>query len=122
MVIDDEPAVAHSLRRLLSKEHEVVLFFDAREALEALRSGPPFDLILSDLMMPHLSGPELYRLAGLIDSELQKRFVFISCGATNPDAHAFLDQVSNERLDKPFSAETLLRMARRYAKRKPTQP
>jgi PAS domain S-box-containing protein len=119
LIVDDEPAVANSVRRLLTKEHDVTVFTDPREALAAMRATPAVDLILCDLMMPHLSGQDLYRQAGLIGADLQERFVFITGGATNPEVRAFLEQVSNERLEKPFSAENLLRMARRYAKRPP---
>ncbi|HEX6138720.1 MAG TPA: PAS domain S-box protein [Casimicrobiaceae bacterium] len=61
-VVDDEPAVARYMRALL--EHlglAVVVFEDARTALEAIARGEALDLVISDQTMPGMTGIELAR-------------------------------------------------------------
>ena len=61
LVVEDELAVRRSLTRYLAREgHEVVEAVDGRQALEALASSEPFDIILSDLKMPGMGGRELF--------------------------------------------------------------
>lgn len=74
----------------------------AKEALELLDAGKRFDIIFSDILMPEMSGMEFFaELKGRLP-HLAGREVFISGGAYTPGAQAFLDQVENQRLDKPF--------------------
>lgn len=57
--MDDEPAIAHTLRLILRKNGFAVRSFtDPLEALRQLDKESP-DLVLSDVMMPELSGVEL---------------------------------------------------------------
>ncbi len=60
LIVDDEPLVANVIRRVLAKEHDVVTAIVAREALAMCAAGEKFDLILCDLMMPVMTGMELY--------------------------------------------------------------
>ncbi len=59
LVVDDEPQVAHALRRLLRREgFEVMVAFSGEEALEKLQTFPP-DIVLSDFRMPGMNGSQL---------------------------------------------------------------
>ena len=61
LVVDDEIAIAQSLRLILEEDGiEVLVAYDGREALEMVREKRPH-LVLSDVMMPVLNGPELCR-------------------------------------------------------------
>jgi two-component system cell cycle sensor histidine kinase/response regulator CckA len=63
LIVDDEEAVLHFVDRVLRKAgYDTALAPDAPEALALLASGPPFDLLLTDLMMPGMRGDELARL------------------------------------------------------------
>ena len=56
LIIDDDAGVQKMLRILLEYEHfEVIVANNGRVALECLDRTPP-DLILLDLMMPHMDG------------------------------------------------------------------
>ena len=114
LVIDDEPEVGVALRRLLH-EHEVTVTTTAREALGLIAEGRRFDVILSDLMMPQMSGMDLHdELARLSPSDAA-RMVFVTGGAFTPAAMAFLARVPNERLVKPFTAEAVRDLVRARA-------
>lgn len=61
LVVDDEVAIAESLRLILEEDGiEVLVAYDGREALEIARERRP-RLVLSDVMMPLLGGRELCR-------------------------------------------------------------
>ena len=79
----------------------------AREACARLKGGERFDVVLSDLMMPEMSGVELHQELSRLSPELAARMVFLTGGAFTPYARAFLNEVTNLRLEKPFSSEEL---------------
>src|SRR5215813_2902288 len=58
LIIDDEPKVLSVLQSLLSNEHNCRSASSAYEAIECLKEQS-FDLVLSDIMMPGMSGLEL---------------------------------------------------------------
>lgn len=115
LVIDDERSVGQMLRRRLH-DHDVTPMTSAREALDLLATGARFDMILSDLMMPEMSGMELYDEFVRVHPDLVERVVFMTGGAFTGEAQAFLDRVSNECLSKPFSTAELRRAIERFVK------
>jgi nitrogen-specific signal transduction histidine kinase len=106
LVIDDEPALAGMIRRVLSKECDVDLAVDAREGLERLGAGA-YDVILCDLMMPDMTGMDLFAEVSRRHPGVERRFIFMTGGAFTTRATEFLAQVSNRRLEKPFETATL---------------
>ncbi|WP_164002782.1 response regulator [Pyxidicoccus caerfyrddinensis] len=59
LVVDDEPQVAHALRRLFRREgFDVQVAFNGNEALERLKEFSP-DIVLTDFRMPGMTGSEL---------------------------------------------------------------
>jgi PAS domain S-box-containing protein len=106
LVVDDEPSIGIVVRRVL-RDHQVKVVTAAKQALELLESGERFDVILSDLMMPEMSGMDFYDELTRRFPEAAGRVVFLSGGAFTPRAHAFLDRVTNPRLEKPFEPRLL---------------
>jgi PAS domain S-box-containing protein len=107
LVIDDEPALAAMIRRVLSKECQVDLAADAREGLERLDGAEDYDVVLCDLMMPDMTGMDLFAEVARRRPGLERRFIFMTGGAFTPRATEFLAQVSNRRLEKPFETAVL---------------
>jgi signal transduction histidine kinase len=116
LVVDDDPMVLASIRRAL-RGHSVTPLQDAREALRLLASEQTFDVILCDLMMPVLSGVELYEQLGEIAPALVPRVVFLTGGAFTQKTRMFLDQIPNRRLEKPFNTESLKALVGSFARR-----
>lgn len=106
LVIDDEPMIVTLLRRMLA-EHEVVAVTDPQQAVERLRNGESFDVIFCDLLMPQMTGIELYALLARERPQLLERLVFMTGGAFTPASREFLQRVSNARLDKPFNPQKI---------------
>jgi PAS domain S-box-containing protein len=107
LVIDDEPALAAMIRRVLAKDCDVDLAVDAREGLERLGGPEPYDVILCDLMMPDMTGMDLFAEVARRHPGVERRFIFMTGGAFTPRATEFLAQVSNRRLEKPFETAVL---------------
>jgi CheY-like chemotaxis protein len=103
LIVDDERAVGAALGRVL-RDHDVTIVTTAKEALDLLDSDRVFDVVLSDLMMPEMSGMDLYDELVRRGSRAAERMVFLTGGAFTPAANAFLGRVSNERIEKPFAA------------------
>ncbi len=111
LVVDDEQLIGRALERAL-REHEVTVTTSGTEALDLL-SAQTFDVIFCDLMMPVLSGMELFERATAADEHLSNRFVFMTGGAFTPSAKNFLENSGCEVIDKPFDLKQLRAIAAR---------
>ena len=110
LVIDDEESLAQALRRFLSVEHNVTAVYRARDALDLLELGTRYDVILCDLMMPQITGMELYSEIVRIDPAQARRIVFLTGGAFTPSAREFLTSTLNRRIEKPFDLKEVRRL------------
>ncbi|HEX7507053.1 MAG TPA: ATP-binding protein, partial [Polyangia bacterium] len=90
LAIDDEPIVGTALKRVLGKDNEVVTETSARKALDRIRAGEHFDLILCDLMMPDMTGLDFYNELREFSPARASEIVFMTGGAFTPKARAFL--------------------------------
>ncbi len=115
LVLDDEPAVGMALRRIL-RDQDVTVFTSVKDALAAMTSGQRYDVIFSDLMMPQMTGMDFYRELTRLSPEDAGRIVFVTGGAFTSVATEFLDQVGNERIEKPFTPTLVRDMVRRFMK------
>jgi DNA-binding NtrC family response regulator len=118
LIVDDEPAVGVILGRVL-RDRDVRLLTRAREAVDLIVVGKHFDVIISDLMMPDMSGIELYNELVRRQPDAAQRMIFFSGGAFTEGASSFLDRVANERLEKPFDAEKVRALVQRFVKPSP---
>jgi signal transduction histidine kinase len=107
LVVDDEPAVVRAATRILSGAHDVVTAGGAVDALALITAGDRFDVILCDLMMPDMTGMELYAELARVAPEQADKVVFLTGAAFTAQARSFLDQVTNPRFEKPFDATSL---------------
>jgi nitrogen-specific signal transduction histidine kinase len=120
LVVDDEPAVGLAVQRVL-RDHDVTVVTTAQEALSLVADGALFDIILSDLMMPGMSGMDLYAVLARQSPKMASRVVFVTGGAFTPEANAFLDRIANERMEKPFHFKQLRELVRKFV-RQPERP
>ena len=107
LIVDDEYMLGKVLGRTLGGEHEVTIVTRAKEALKKINAGERFDAILCDLMMPEMSGMEFYHEVSQLASDQARQIIFMTGGAFTPRARAFLEEVPNARLQKPFELTTL---------------
>ena len=107
LVVDDEPLIGRAVQRILGNGHAVVVAGSALEALRLLGTEPMFDVLLCDLMMPEMTGMDLYRKLLGERPDDARRMIFLTGGAFTDEARAFLDETPNLRLEKPFEVQLL---------------
>jgi PAS domain S-box-containing protein len=112
LIVDDDETVIGALSRVLSAQHELTCVDSAQRALELLNQGDRFDVVLCDLLMPQVSGMELYAEVMRLAPEQAGRFVFTTGGAYTPKAQDFLESVQNPRIEKPFDVDALTALVR----------
>ncbi len=117
MIVDDDLAVLATLRRALARAYDVTAFSDPREAERALSTDQGFDVVFCDMMMPHLTGAELYQRVKQQHPAIADCFVFVTAGATQAAVREFLTALSNDVIEKPFVMADLLATAQRYVLR-----
>lgn len=106
LVIDDEPAILRAFRRVLSN-HEVVAAGSGSEAMAKLSDGRRFDAIFCDVMMPEMSGVEVYRRIRECYPGQERKLVFMTGGAFAELAAHFIESVDNPKLKKPFTGSSV---------------
>lgn len=99
--------LSKAICRMLA-DHEVTMVDGARKALDKIESGERYHVILTDVMMPEISGIELYtRLSQLVPDQADK-VVFMTGGAFTNHAREFFERVQNPTIEKPFDRAGLL--------------
>jgi nitrogen-specific signal transduction histidine kinase/CheY-like chemotaxis protein len=121
VVIDDEPAILTAVERMLGPGFEVRSFTSGADALEALLERAP-DAIVCDVMMPELSGAELWSRLEVLAPELVDRMVLLTGGAFTPEAQAFVESRGARVVEKPFSIRALKDAVRSVLPRPPPSP
>lgn len=105
LVVDDEPKLGTTLRLALGDRFAVEVASNGRDALRLLEGGASYDLVLCDLMMPELSGVDLYERVRSAHPAVAARFVFMTGGAFTERARAFLAEHHLKQIEKPFPLE-----------------
>ncbi|MBA3460337.1 MAG: PAS domain S-box protein [Deltaproteobacteria bacterium] len=107
LVIDDEAAIGRVVTRQFGGRAEVISLMSAREGLTRLSSDEHFDLVLCDLMMPEMTGIELYEELRQVNPGVLGRMFFMTGGAFTANAQTFLDTIATGCLNKPLAREEL---------------
>jgi signal transduction histidine kinase len=103
LAVNDEPRMRELLAVALSSEtHRVDWAKDGEEAWQMVQSQS-YDCIVLNLLMPVMSGRQLYPLIKGYDHELAQRCIFITGALFNPEVQEFLEATGNPSLAKPFS-------------------
>jgi two-component system cell cycle sensor histidine kinase/response regulator CckA len=104
LLVEDDAPVRATMEKVLTRAgYRVVCARDAEHALTLVESGEPFDLVVSDVAMAALTGPELAQRCAARAPDLG--FVFVSghpadaLGETIPTRRGFVQ--------KPFTPATL---------------
>ncbi len=107
LAIDDEPAVLAVIARVLRTTCRVTSVASGREALAALAAGARFDVILSDLTMPGMTGADLHEELARVHPGYERRVAIVSGGAITAEVRSYVARHALPLLAKPFKAEQL---------------
>lgn len=104
LIVDDEPSIREFFHLVLSEAGYAVA--SASDGEEALGVPGPFDLLLTDLMMPRMSGDELARQMRTRDPDVKVLYVTAYSGRLFSAKVALAD--GEAVLDKPTTADGVL--------------
>jgi C4-dicarboxylate-specific signal transduction histidine kinase/CheY-like chemotaxis protein len=104
LLIDDDPFICEMMTLMLQARCDVTITHDGRAGLEKiLNPVEKWDLVICDLMMPVMSGAEVYRALRKSCPIKASELVFLTSGGTTEGDIRFLDELPNVLLKKPFS-------------------
>jgi two-component system alkaline phosphatase synthesis response regulator PhoP len=105
-LVEDEQSLRDMIALNLELEgHNVALFDDGAAALKAFEGPLHFDLVILDVMLPHVSG---FDLCKALRQHSNVPVLFLSAKGTTADRVAGLKLGANDYLVKPFDLEELL--------------
>lgn len=110
LLVDDEPVIRQALRRFFQRQGWAV--DDAENGAQALAilladDGPQYDVIISDLRMPNVSGMDLYERLAAERPALLERLILSTGDSVSPEASEFLRRSACPVLNKPFELAEL---------------
>ncbi|MEY2421452.1 MAG: hypothetical protein QOI95_1519 [Acidimicrobiaceae bacterium] len=102
LVVDDDPVILKLLEVNFEMEGFTVLVArDGEEGIEVARTDQP-DLIVSDIMMPRVSGLELVTALKGDPATSEIPIILLSAKAQNADVRSGLDAGADDYVTKPF--------------------
>jgi len=120
LLVDDEPVIRFALRRFFQRQGWAVdEAEDGHAALALLLDDESpkdrYDVVITDLRMPGLSGIELHARLERERPELLRKLILSTGDAVSPEAAAFLRRAACPVLSKPFELAELRAMVERVA-------
>ncbi len=113
LVADDEEVIRNLAKAVLTRHgYDVILARDGKEAVDKfLKNRDKTDLILLDVSMPYLTGPEVLEQIRALDPDVN---VVLSSGFADNGNEEFLARIGiSHFLPKPYAPRRLLQIVRR---------
>lgn len=112
LVADDEPHIGRIIKmKLEAGPFRVTLAFDGKQALETLAREPDIQLVLLDLMMPHLSGLDVLAAIRADPRHADLPCIILTAAGQEAQHLRAREMGVNEFLTKPFSPKRLYQRA-----------
>jgi DNA-binding response OmpR family regulator len=116
LVVEDERKVASFIRQGLQEEgYAVELASDGEEALDLILQGPPYDLIVLDVMLPRRDGFGVVR--AVRERGLETPVLLLTARDSVGDRVSGLDLGADDYLTKPFAFDEFLARVRALLRR-----
>jgi two-component system NtrC family sensor kinase len=118
LLVDDERALRNSIARYLRRRgHRVDEAQDGAAALAMISRTPDYDVILTDLRMPGLSGEQLLERLRSTGLGLHRQVVVITGDAAHADAARIVEATGAPTLIKPVKLQDVARAIEQHADR-----
>jgi len=109
LVADDEPYIGRIIQlKLEAGPYRVELALDGRAAMERLRSRAPYDLVLLDIMMPHLNGLDVLQRMRELPHRAETPVIVLTAKGQAADRERAQRYGATDFMTKPFSPKKLL--------------
>ncbi|MFO0714214.1 MAG: ATP-binding protein [Sandaracinus sp.] len=118
LIVDDDELLLRALARALKQQFEVTTVASGRGALERLRKGEHFDVLVSDIVMPEMNGHELYVAIRELDVRLSEHAIFLSGGLQATALSQAITETGRALLEKPLSPRDLAKKIYEVAPRR----
>lgn len=119
LIVDDEKSIVQLVATILMENYELEVANDGAEAQAILERDPNFDMVLCDVMMPHMSGIQLHAWIEEALPRLATRVLFMNGGDLGPGGRELAEQSPDRFLAKPFTrAELEGRVAKTLKRRR----
>ena len=93
LIVDDEMSIRQVLRAFFERAGmESVLAASAQEALRTVENGQQVDAVVTDVLMPEVSGVSFYDVLMAREPRLAGRVVFLTGAARDPGVHTPVEQ------------------------------
>ena len=102
LIVDDEPMMRLMLRRMVGRGRKTEEAGSGLEAVQFLEQGKNFDLILCDLMMPQMTGMDVFDWLVENRPDLVPRIGFVTGGVFTERGQEFIRTCGRPVLEKPF--------------------
>ena len=114
LVVDDEPDTVSLIQTSLADDgFRTLVARDGRQALELIARRRP-DLVVLDIMMPHLSGFEVLEAMGKAESTAAIPVVVLTARQDDADARRGLALGAKRYMSKPFDIRALIAEVRKH--------
>jgi CheY-like chemotaxis protein len=107
LIVDDDPAIVRSTRRVLEKDYDILASTSANDAIKIFESGRKIDVIILDIFMPETTGIELVKLLKNKNESIEKSIIFITGGSADQEISAYLTETSIPMVEKPIDIDVL---------------
>ncbi|HLP08355.1 MAG TPA: response regulator transcription factor [Opitutaceae bacterium] len=119
LIIEDDPALLRGLKdNFTTAGYAVRIATDGRRGLETLLEEPP-ELVLLDLMLPHVSGYEICRTAR--ERRLAMPIIMLTAKGQEDDIVRGLECGADDYVTKPFGIRELLARVKAALRRQGTE-
>ena len=113
VVLEDEPEILDNLILMLEfAEHDVYGALNGGDGLALIREHRP-DVIISDIIMPDMTGYDVIREVKKDDELENCRVLFVSARTMEEDIERGLNEGADAYITKPFTVDELLKMVER---------
>ena len=108
LVADDEPHIGRIIKMKLEQgPFRVTLAYDGREAMEAIERHEDIELVLLDLMMPHLSGLDVLAAVRKDPKHARLPCIILTAAGQEQQHTRAMELGATDFLTKPFSPKRL---------------
>jgi DNA-binding response OmpR family regulator len=122
LLVEDDPDIATLVARYLEKAgFSVDVLSSGADAIAAVRERPP-DLMVLDLMLPHVDGLEICRMIRGNEATASLPLVMLTARAEEAERIVGLEMGADDYIPKPFSPNELVARVRALLRRTQRRP